>query len=120
MNFGRQNSNARSNSRQNFNQGQNINRSRSANRPGNFNARSGSRSLERPKENLYKDVEKIKKKSEKLEKGLNEVKEILKNKLISTQFVEEEIVIDVKYVNKGEERMMSIDNGAPKSIVSSR
>ena len=55
-----------------------------------------------------------------LEKGLNEVKEILKNKLISTLFVEEEIVIDVKYVNEGQERMMLIDNGAPKSIVSFR
>ena len=29
-------------------------------------------------------------------------------------------MIDVKYVNEGQERMMLIDNGVPKSIVSSR
>ena len=46
------------------------------------------------------------------------MKEILKNKLISIQFVEEEIMLDVKYVNEGTERMMLIDNGAPKSMVS--
>ena len=51
---------------------------------------------------------------------INAIKEILKNKLISTQFVEEEIVIDVKYVNEGQVRVMFIDSGAPKSIVSSR
>ena len=48
-NFGRQNLNARCNFRQNFNQGQNGNRSGSANKPRTFNARSGSKSLERPK-----------------------------------------------------------------------
>ena len=41
-------------------------------------------------------------------------------KTINTQYVEEEIVIDVKYVNEGQERVMLIDSGAPKSIVSSR
>ena len=45
---------------------------------------------------------------------------MLKNKLIDTQFVEEKIVIDVKYVKAGADRMMLIDSGAPKSIVSSR
>ena len=60
------------------------------------------------------------KKVENLEKEMKEIKDILKNKLINTQFVEEEIVIDVKYVNDGTDRMMLIDNGAPKSIVSSR
>ena len=44
----------------------------------------------------------------------------MKNKLISIQFVGEEILIDVKYVNEGQERMILIDNGAPISIVSSR
>ena len=51
---------------------------------------------------------------------MKEMKYFLKNKLINTQFVEEEIVIDVKYVNDGTDRMMLIDNGAPKLIVSSR
>ena len=62
----------------------------------------------------------MKKKFEKFEKAENEMKDILQNKLISTQFVEEEIVIDVKYVNVGAERMMLIDSGAPKSIVSKK
>ena len=43
---------------------------------------------------------------------------MLKNKLVSTQFVEE-FVIDVKYVNAGAERMMLIDSGGPESIVRS-
>ena len=62
----------------------------------------------------------IEHKFEKFEKAQNEMKEILQNKLIGTQFVEEEIVIDVKYVNSGAENMIWIDSGAPKSIISSR
>ena len=56
----------------------------------------------------------------KFEKFEREIKEILKNKLVSTQFEEEDFVIHVKYVNVGAERMMLIDNGAPKSIVSKK
>ncbi len=41
-------------------------------------------------------------------------------KNINTRYVDKEIVIDVKYVNEGQERVMLIDSGAPKSIVSSR
>ena len=33
---------------------------------------------------------------------------------MNTQYVEEEIVIDVKYVNEGQERVIQIDSGAPK------
>ena len=40
--------------------------------------------------------------------------------LVSTQFVEEEFVIDVKYVKARAERMMLIDSGAPKLIVSEK
>lgn len=40
--------------------------------------------------------------------------------LVSTQFVEEEFVIDVKYVNVGAEKIMLIDSSAPKSIVSKK
>ena len=69
---------------------------------------------------MFRKVENLEKEFEKFKKSQNEMKEILKNKLISTQFVEEEIVIDVKYVNDGTDRMMLIDNGAPKLIVSSR
>ena len=42
--------------------------------------------------------------------------EILNNKLISKQFVEKEIVINVKYVNAGAQRTMLIDSRAPKYI----
>ena len=79
--------------------------------------RLGSKSQERPREELLKKVEMMEKKFEKFEK---EIKEMLKNKLMSTQFVEEEFVIDFKYVNAGAERMMLIDSGAPKSIVSKK
>ena len=58
-------------------------------------------------------------------KASKEFKELLnsqlsKNKLISTEFIEEDIIVDVKYGNGGPERMMLIDSGAPKSIVSKK
>ena len=56
---------------------------------------------------LFKMVEKIEKKLEKVEKFeklSNEIKVILKKKPIITQIVKE-IVIDVKYVNAGEEKL---------------
>ena len=43
----------------------------------------------------------------------------MKKLTINTQFVEEEIVIDVKYVEKEIENMMVIDSGAPVSLMSS-
>ena len=69
---------------------------------------------------MFRKVENLEKEFEKFKKSQNEMKEILKNKLISTQFVEEEIVIDVKYVNDGTDRMILIENGALNSIVSSK
>ena len=47
--------------------------------------------------------------------------ETIKKSIISPKFVEEEIVIDVKYVENGNEieHMMVIDSGAPVSLVSS-
>ena len=53
-------------------------------------------------------------------RGVKRIEEMLKKVTINTQYVEEEIVIVVKYLNAGAERMMLIDSGAPKSIVSSR
>ena len=38
--------------------------------------------------------------------------------MVSGNFVEEEVVIDVSYMNDGAARMMLIDCGAPKSFVS--
>ena len=57
-------------------------------------------------------------KFENLEKDMREIKEMLKGKFVNTQFVEEEVIMDVKYVNVGAPRMMFIDSGAPKSVVS--
>ena len=61
---------------------------------------------------MFKKIEMMEKKFEKFEKAQNEMKEILQNRLISTQFIEEEIIIDIKYVNAGAERMILIDSGA--------
>ena len=41
-------------------------------------------------------------------------------KTINTQYVEEEILININHVSEGQERMMLIDSGAPKSIVSKK
>ena len=49
---------------------------------------------------------------------MKEMKEILKGKLVNTQFVEEEMIVDVKFMNTGAPRMMLMDSGAPKSVVS--
>ena len=51
------------------------------------------------------------KKVETLEKYM---KEMQKGKLINNNFVEEEVIVDVKYINAGALRMMLIDSGAPK------
>ena len=67
---------------------------------------------------MFRKVLKIDKNNEELKKELQEIKEMLKT--INTQYVDEKIVIDVKYVNEGQEILMLIDSGAPKSIVSSR
>ena len=60
----------------------------------------------------------IEKNFENFEKARKEMKEIIRKKLIDTQFVKKYHVIDVKYVNAGAERQMLIDSGAPKSNVS--
>jgi hypothetical protein len=49
---------------------------------------------------------------------MKEMKEMLKGKVISGHFVEEEVVIDVNLINDGAARMMLVDCGAPKSVVS--
>ena len=45
------------------------------------------------------------------------MKEILKGKLINNHFVEEEVIVDVKFMNAGVPKMMLIDSGAPKSVM---
>ena len=41
---------------------------------------------------------------------------MLKNKLVNTQFVEEEFIIVVNHVIVGAERMMIIDSGPPNTL----
>merc|ERR1712105_201737 len=45
--------------------------------------------------------------------------ELLKKATINTKFMEEEIFIDVKYMEKEIENTMIIDSGAPVSLMSS-
>ena len=72
--------------------------------------RNPSKLQERQKSEMFKKVET-------LEKDMKEIKEMLKGKFVNTQFVEEEVIVDVKFMNAGAPRMMLIDSGAPKSIV---
>ena len=52
-----------------------------------------------------------------MEKSISKIMEMVE-KTVNTQYVEEEIIIDVKYVEKNVDNMMIIDSGAPVSIVS--
>ena len=91
---------------------------RNGSKPGS-KFRNNSKSQERPKSDLFKKVEAIEKELPALKKTINDMSEILKKSTINTKFVEEEIVIDIKYVEKDTENMMVIDSGAPVSLVSS-
>ena len=54
-----------------------------------------------------------------MRREITEIKEMIRSsKLVNTQFVEEEMIVDLKFVNAGAPRMMLIDSGAPKSVVS--
>ena len=80
--------------------------------------RNPSKSLERPKSEMFKKVETLEKDMKGTDKDIKEIKEMLKGKFVNTQFVEEEVIVDVKFMNAGAPRMMLIDSGAPKSVVS--
>ena len=43
---------------------------------------------------------------------------MLKGKVINGHFVEEDVIVNMKYMNAGAPIMMLIDSGAPKSVVS--
>jgi len=51
--------------------------------------------------------------------GIKKIEEMLKKVTISTQYVEEEYFIDIKYVQKEIDNTMIIDSGAPVSLMSS-
>ena len=46
------------------------------------------------------------------------MRDMIKGKVINRHFVEEDVIVDVKFINAGAPRMMLIDSGAPKSVVS--
>merc|ERR1712090_37736 len=80
------------------------------------------RSADKPKSDLVKKVEGMEKKINLIEKslgGVSRIEEMLKKVTINTQYVEEEIFIDVKYVQKEIDNSMIIDSGAPVSLISS-
>ena len=67
---------------------------------------------------MFKMVENNSKDIGEMKKTLEKVTKILESKLMNTQFVEEELTVDVMYVNEGAPKMMLLDSGAPKSVVS--
>ena len=67
---------------------------------------------------MFKKVESLDKDNKQLIKDVGELKEILKGKVINGHFVEEDVIVDVNLMNAGAPKMMLIDSGAPKSIVS--
>ena len=54
-----------------------------------------------------------------MKKSIKNMEEMMKKLTINPKFVEEEIVIDVKYVEKDTENMLVIESGVPVSLVSS-
>merc|ERR1712055_910177 len=80
------------------------------------------RSAEKPKSDLVKKVEGLEKEISLIKKsvrGVSRIEEMLKKVTINTQYVEEEIFIDGKYVQKEIDNSMIIDSGAPVSLISS-
>ena len=80
------------------------------------------RSADKPKSDLVKKVEGLEKEISYIKKSIGAVpriEEMLKKVTISAQYVEDEVFIDVKHVQKDMENSMIIDSGAPVSLVSS-
>ena len=67
-------------------------------------------------EEIEKKVEKV----DKVEKKVDNILEMITKNLVNVKFVEEEIVIDVKFVDETRGSKMIVDSGAPLSIVSER
>ena len=70
------------------------------------------------KVNCFKKLESLEKDNEQLIKDMGKLKEILKGKVINRHFVEEDVIVDVNLMNAGAPKMMLIDSGDPKSVVS--
>merc|ERR1712074_505268 len=82
-------------------------------------SRNGEKSAERPKSDLLKKVETMEKEIGAIKTSNKKKEEMLKKVTINTKFVEEEIFIDVKYVEKDIENTMIIDSDPPVSLMSS-
>ena len=80
--------------------------------------RNKSKSQERPKSEMFKMIENQQKEIGEIKKQMEKMTKMMESKLMNTQFVEEELTVDVMYVNEGTPKMMLIDSGAPKSVVS--
>merc|ERR1712105_60980 len=95
-------------------------RPRRDSRPGS-KFRNRSKSMDRPKSELMKKIEVMEKDITAMKNSNKNVEEMVKKLTtsISTKFVEEEIFIDVKYVEKELENLMIVDSGAPVSLMSS-
>ena len=88
----------------------------------NSKSQKRGRSFERPKSELFKKVEEIERKMEKVDKverSVIEIMEMLKKSPVNMKFVEEEIIVDVKFVDVNNSTRMIVDSGAPLSLVSS-
>ena len=70
-------------------------------------------------EGIEKEISMIKKSVGSSTTAVKNMEEMLKKMTINTQFVEEEICIDIKYVEKEIKTSMIIDSGAPVSLMSS-
>ena len=71
--------------------------------PNRTNSKNGgrfpSKTPERQKSELFKKVENLEKDNKEIKKTMEELKDILKGKVINGHFVEEEVVIDVNLIN---------------------
>ena len=81
--------------------------------PSRTNSKNGgrfpSKTPERQKSELFKKVENLEKDNKEIKETMEELKEILKGKVINGCFVEEDVIVDMKYMNAGAPRMMLID-----------
>ena len=57
---------------------------------------------------LFKREETLEKDNKEIKNEMKEIKELLKGKFINNHFVEEEVVVDIKYMNAGAPKIMLI------------
>ena len=68
--------------------------------------------------NSLEEVMVVKKYQDKMEKLINSMMELIRKNPVKTQFVEEEIIVDVNMVDGMGVDHILIDSGAPVSLVS--